>query len=57
MTQKPTFAGKTASNLTLFRLGFLETLYDWGGGVKNARGLCLLMSRQLLALELLFKFV
>ena len=40
---------------TLFRLGFLKTLYNWR--TENARALCLLISQQLLALELLFKFV
>ena len=43
------------SRLTLFRLSFLKTLYDWGA--ESARALCLLISQQLLALELSFKFV
>ena len=41
--------------LTLFRQRFLKTLYDWG--TESARALYLLISQQLLALELSFKFV
>ena len=40
--------------LTLLRLGFLKTLYDWA---ESACALCLLISQQLLALELSFKLV
>ena len=43
------------SRKTLFRLGFLKTLYDWG--TESARAPCSLISQQLLALELSFKFV
>ena len=42
--------------LTLFRLGVLEILYDWGG-VECARAVCLFISQQLLTIELSFKFV
>ena len=42
--------------LTLFRLGVLEILYDWGG-VECARAVCLFISQQFLAIELSFKFV
>ena len=43
-------------SLTLFRLGVLEILYDWGG-VECARAVCLFISQQFLAIELSFKFV
>ena len=42
--------------LTLFRLGVLEILYDWGG-VECARAVCLFISQQFLTIELSFKFV
>ena len=42
-------------DLTLFRLGVLEILYDWG--VECARAVCLFISQQFLTIELLFKFV
>ena len=47
------FAGTV---LTLFRLGVLEILYDWGG-VECARAVCLFISQQFLTIELSFKFV
>ena len=43
-------------SLTLFSLGFLETLHDWGGG-ENCPCSLLAYTQQLLALELSFKFV
>ena len=46
--------------LTLFRLGFLENLYDWEGRrseAESAHALCLLIFRQLVALKVSFKVV
>ena len=49
-------SSRAVSPLTLFRLGVLEILYDWGG-VECARAVCLFISQQFLTIELSFKFV